>query len=333
MLEDSATGAGGTVDIRRPTGDFDPLASLPAEVGSSLAASPRWLPSKFHYDATGSEVFEEITRLPEYYPTRTELGILRRIAEPLVDTAQPRAVVEYGSGSASKTQAIMDAMQHAGVLDGYGAIEVSESALRGSAERLLARYPKMRFEGVVADFESDVALPFEGLPRLILFLGSTIGNLVRDEAVNFLDMVRKRMTPRDHLLIGFDLVKDVDILEAAYNDSAGVTEQFTLNLLRVVNRELGADFDTSGFRHLAEFNQDAARIEAHAVAQRDMSVSIPSIDLAFNLKAGERIRTEYSHKYTRESVEQLLAEAGLSLESWWTDEDDYFAVVLTRPRD
>ncbi|MDH3734677.1 MAG: L-histidine N(alpha)-methyltransferase, partial [Gemmatimonadota bacterium] len=158
------------VVIRRPVGDVDPLATLPEEVKRSLTDSPRWLPSKFHYDARGSEIFEEITRLPEYYPTRTELGILEVVSDAIVEEAKPQTLIEYGSGSASKTRAILDAMRRAGRLVGYGAIEVSEAALRGSAEVLLARYPGMRFEGVVADFENDVELPFEGLPRLILFL-------------------------------------------------------------------------------------------------------------------------------------------------------------------
>ena len=298
-----------------------------------LTSTPRWLPSKYHYDARGSELFEQITRLPEYYPTRTEKRILERVADEIVAEIMPRALVEYGSGSASKTRVILDAMRRLGVLEGYGAVEVSESALVGSLEALSERYPGLRVEGVIADFESDVELPFAELPRLILFLGSTIGNLTHLQGTEFARGVAARMAPEDGFLVGYDLVKDVALLEAAYNDAAGVTEQFSLNLLRVVNRELEGDLRLEDFRHVAVFNQDEARIEAYLVALRPVRARLAAIDLQLTLEKGERIRTEYSHKYTRDSATRMLEAAGLELVRWETDPDDFFAIALSRRRD
>ncbi len=319
------------VTIRRPTGDVDPMASLPEDARSGLSGTPKRLRSKYHYDARGSELFEQITALPEYYPTRTEEGILKRVADDVVSEVMPRALVEYGSGSASKTRVLLDAMERLGILEGYGAVEVSEAALLGSATTLFERYPDLRFEGVLADFESEVELPFAEPPRLILFLGSTIGNLTHAESSVFLRGVRSRMNQHDGFLIGFDLLKDVARIEAAYNDSAGVTAQFSLNILNVLNRELEGDFRLEDFRHEAVFNEAEGRIEAYLVAQRPVQARLVAIDLEVTFEEGERLCTELSHKYTRESATGLLESARLDLVRWESDPENLFAVALTRP--
>ncbi len=315
--------------IERPTGELDPMASLGADVRSGLGSRPKTLRSKYHYDARGSELFVQITQLPEYYPTRTEVGILEQIAEDVIADTRPCALIEFGSGAARKTQILLDEMSRAGCLEGYAAIEVSESALLESANELTDRYDALRFVGVLADFEAPVQLPFDDRPRLILFLGSTIGNLTSQEAVDFLEGVRSHMNPADRFLIGFDLVKDVSTLIAAYNDSAGVTAEFSLNVLNVINRELEGDIPVSAFRHEGIWNPDEARIEAYLTAERAVDATLEAIDLAIHWDAGETIRTELCHKYTKDSVEALVTRAGLRIDRWDTDEDDRFALALT----
>lgn len=321
----------GRVAIRRPRGELDPLSSLPADARAGLTDRPKWLRPKYFYDARGSALFERITELPEYYQTRTERTILERVAGDIVRAVRPRAVVEYGSGSASKTRALLDAIEREGRLEGYGAIEVSEAALVESAHALVGRYEGLRFEGVVADFEERVSLPFGDRPRLILFLGSTIGNLTHPEARAFLRNVRAELGADDGFLIGFDLVKDRAVLEAAYDDAEGVTALFNLNVLNVLNRELDADFRLEDFRHRAVYDAGERRIEMSLVARRDLRVRLAALDLEIEFRAGEAVGTELSHKYTRGSATGLLRDAGLEVERWDTDAEARFAVCLTRP--
>lgn len=318
------------IEIRRPARIAAPGATLERDVRRGLTAEPKWLPPKYFYDARGSRLFERITGLPEYYQTRTERSILRRITPALVEALEPRALVEFGSGSASKTRVLLDAMAASGGLEGYGAIEVSESALRASARRLVQRYPGLRVIGIVADFERPVPLPFADRPRLILFLGSTIGNLGHDEAVRFLRRIAAGMSAEDGFLIGFDLVKDVARLEAAYDDAEGVTAEFNRNVLRVLNRELDADFDPEAFRHEAFFDPGRSRIEMHLVSERTQVVRFSDLDWDVTFRAGESIRTEISHKYTRTSATGLLREAGLRLARWDPDDEGLFALGLAR---
>lgn len=318
--------------IRRARDAADPMAGLPDDARAGLAAPPRGLPPKYFYDERGSALFEEITRLPEYYQTRTEHGILERVADALVSELEPRALVELGSGSATKTRVLLDAMVAHGLLEAYGAVEVSETALVDAARALAERYPSLELEGVLADFERPVTLPFADRPRLILFLGSTIGNLERDEAIGFLSRVRDQMTPADGFLIGFDLVKDSRRLEAAYNDPGGVTARFNLNLLRVLNRELEGDFRLDDFEHRAVYDEGKARIEMYLVARRPLVARLRAIDLEVRLDGGERIRTELSHKYTGETARALVSDAGLVLTRWDTDPGPDFALGLARRR-
>jgi len=301
---------------------------LARDVRAGLTASPKALPPKYLYDARGSRLFEAITRLPEYYQTRTEKAILERCAAGVVADLRPRALIEFGSGSASKTRVLLDAMRDEGLLLGYGPVDVSADASRRAARVLVDAYPELRVEGVIGDFEHPHDLPFVGERRLMVFLGSTIGNLDPDDVIGFLRASAAEMSAADGFLIGFDLVKDTAVLERAYNDAAGVTADFNLNLLRVLNRELDADFMPELFRHRAFFNAPAARIEMHLESVREQSVRIEALDLRIPFGAGETIRTELSHKYTRSSVEGILEGAGLRLRRWETDPEGLFALGL-----
>ncbi len=330
MKQQSTVEAEAQITILRPSGALDPLAELPQDALRGLLSSPKWLPPKYFYDEMGSRLFERITALPEYYQTRVERSILEQGAPRLIDEVRPTALVEFGSGSASKTRVMLDEMAEMGLLGGYGAIEVSESALLASADRLVTAYPSLGFVGVLADFHHPIDLPFEAGSRLILFLGSTIGNLVAEEAVDFLGWVGKAMSEGDGFLIGFDLVKDQAVLEAAYNDAQGVTAEFNLNVLRVLNRELGADFDLAGFEHRAFYDTAASRVEMHLVSKRRQKVYVTALGMSFGFAEGETIRTELSHKYTEASATALLRAGGLELARWETDRDSWFAVALAR---
>lgn len=295
-----------------------------------LTSDPKTIPPKYFYDARGSRLFEAITRLPEYYQTRTERAILDRWAPEVVHDLRPGVLIEFGSGSAAKTRALLDSMRDEGLLHGYGPLDVSADASRRASEALALEYPELRVEGVIGDFERPHDLPFPGRRRLLIFLGSTIGNFTPDRSVTFLRSVAREMTPADGFMIGFDLVKDRATLERAYNDSAGITAEFNLNLLRVMNRELGADFDVGEFEHRAFYNEQETRIEMHLVSSRSQTVRLDTIDLVTEFERGESIRTELSHKYTRDSVEKLLGAGGLRLAAWETDSAGRFALALAR---
>ncbi|MDH3297169.1 MAG: L-histidine N(alpha)-methyltransferase [Gemmatimonadota bacterium] len=305
---------------------------LAEDARRGLTSSPKWMPPKYFYDARGSELFERITAQPEYYQTSTELEILQRIAPLIVDRVRPTALIEFGSGSASKTRVLLDEMRRAGQLGAYGMLDVSEAASRAAAVALVATYPRLEVECVIADFEQPQPLPFPGRRRLLAFLGSTIGNFEVEAAQAFLRGPAERMRDDDAFLIGFDLVKDRETIERAYNDAAGVTEAFNRNLLMVLNRELGADFDPSAFDHKAFYNESASRIEMHLVAKRAQSVRVTDLDMTVEFAPGETLRTELSHKYTRRSVEALLEAGNLALDMWETDPDQKFALGLARRR-
>ena len=321
---------GSRIVLRNTLREHESPFDLAKDARDGLTAVPRTLPSKYFYDARGSHLFEMITRLPEYYLTRAETEILQRESGRFVETSRPRVLVEFGSGAARKTRILLDAMRERGLLEGYGPVDVSVDASRRAAQALIRDYPDMVVEGVIGDFERPRNLPFSGRPRLIAFLGSTIGNLETVQAQAFLEAVRAEMTGADAFLIGFDLVKEANVLERAYNDAAGVTARFNLNVLRVLNRELGASFDLEAFRHRAEWNAGRSRVEMHLESLREQRILIPAIGLDVTVREGETIRTELSHKYTRESAEMLLGSSGLALESWCTDEARRFALALAR---
>ncbi|MEE9207020.1 MAG: L-histidine N(alpha)-methyltransferase [Gemmatimonadota bacterium] len=323
--------AGESIVLRDTMEQDDTPFDLAADARAGLTGSRKTLSPKYFYDARGSELFERITELPEYYQTVTEKRILERCAPGLVERLRPRVLVEFGSGSSYKTRVLLDAFRDAGLLHGYGPLEVSADAVRTAAEALIADYPGLLVEGVIGDFEHPHELPFPRERRLLAFLGSTIGNFEPEVAADFLHSVAARMSPGEGFLIGFDLVKDRETLEAAYNDAAGVTAEFNLNMLRILNRELGANFDLESFRHRAFYNEEASRIEMHLVSRRSQLVTLPAIELEVDFADGETVRTELSHKYTRESVESLLYQARLNLVEWQTDPDNLFALGLACP--
>ncbi|MFI6063222.1 L-histidine N(alpha)-methyltransferase [Streptomyces sp. NPDC051286] len=300
-------------------------AALRADVLHGLTRHPKTLPPKWFYDAHGSELFEEITRLPEYYPTRAEREILVARASGIATASGAQTLVELGSGSSDKTRHLLDALPG---LHSYVPVDVSESALRGAAETLLAERPDLSIHALIADFTDELTLPDTPGPRLVAFLGGTIGNLLPDERAVFLKSVRSLLSPGDSLLLGTDLVKDERTLVAAYDDAAGVTAAFNKNVLTVVDRELGADFAPADFDHVALWDPKREWIEMRLRARRALTVKIPELDLVVPFTAGEELRTEISAKFRKEGVRGELASAGLTLTQWWTDSADRFAVSL-----
>lgn len=319
-----------TIDRRLPA-DF--LAkSLRTDALRGLTADPKWLPPKWFYDQRGSELFEEITLLPEYYPTRAEREILTERAGQIAAATDARTLVELGSGSSTKTRLLLDALRERGTLTTYLPIDVSESALAGSGRTLLADYPGLTVQAVVGDFEHGLPEPGDDAgPRLVIFLGGTIGNLPPAQRDRFLRGLRAGLGPRDALLLGTDLVKDPAILVAAYDDSAGVTARFNKNVLAVLNRELDADFEPAAFEHVAHWDPDEEWIEMRLRSLSAQTVKVPDLDLAVTFMPGEEMRTEISAKFRREVVENELAAAGFELREWWTDSESRFALSLAKP--
>ncbi|THA77446.1 L-histidine N(alpha)-methyltransferase [Streptomyces sp. A0642] len=300
-------------------------AALRADVLHGLTRQPKTLPPKWFYDARGSELFEEITRLPEYYPTRAEREILIDRAAEIAAASGARTLVELGSGSSEKTRHVLDALPE---LHSYVPVDVSESALRGAAEALLEERPALSVHALIADFTAELSLPDTPGPRLVAFLGGTIGNLLPDERAAFLASVRSLLSPGDTLLLGTDLVKDEEVLVAAYDDAAGVTAAFNRNVLSVVDRELGADFALDDFEHVARWNPREEWIEMRLRARRALTVKVPELDLVVSFEAGEELRTEVSAKFRKDGVRGELAAAGLRLSRWWTDSGGRFALSL-----
>jgi L-histidine N-alpha-methyltransferase len=307
------------------------LKTMTEDVRRGLGGRPRSLPPKYFYDAVGSRLFDEITRLPEYYLTRTEETLLEALAPTLMRTLTPDDVVELGSGFSLKTRRLLAA--RGGTPLRYTPVDVDETTVAASAARLLAEDPALDVHAVVGDFERHLPhVPAPAGRRLVLFLGSTIGNLDPPARQALLTQVRELLRRGDRLLLGVDLVKDRADLEAAYNDAAGVTAEFNRNILRVVNRSLGADFRPDAFRHRAFYNAAEQRIEMHLVSERAQSVRVRTLDLTLRLEESETIWTESSYKFTRASTRAMLAGAGLRVVAWHTDRDARFALVLAAPR-
>ena len=324
-----------TIEHRLPA-DYR-AASLRADALAGLTATPKSLPPKWFYDAQGSALFEKITELPEYYPTRAERSILRAVSGQIASSSGARVLVELGSGSSEKTRLLLSALRAAGTLRSYVPVDVSESALTLAGDALAAEYPGLAVHAVVADFEQYLGVPSDtdgdagAGPRLVAFLGSTIGNMVPAERVTFLRRVRAQLRPGDAFLLGTDLVKDPAVLVAAYDDSAGVTAAFNKNVLAVLNAELGADFDLDAFDHVAVWNTAREWIEMRLRATSAQTVVVRDIGLAVEFTAGEEMRTEVSAKFREAGVRAELAAAGLSMRSWWTDEGAQFGLSLAVP--
>jgi L-histidine N-alpha-methyltransferase len=308
------------------------LATIADDVRDGLGRRPKELPPKYFYDERGSQLFERITRLPEYYPTRVEQQILDRVAPEIVSDTEPGELVELGPGSARKTHALLEPMLDRSPGTTYVPVDVSESAVRELADRLSDRYDGIRIHGVVGDFESDLErLHANGDRRLVVFLGGTLGNFDRGQRVAFLRRMHALLGPEDRLLVGTDLVKDREQLEAAYNDSAGVTAEFNRNVLRVINANLDGDLDPGGFDHVAFYDERRRRIEMRLRAREAHTSRIEALGMDVEFDDGEEIRTEISCKFTRTTLEREYAAAGLDLLGWHTDDENLFALSLTGP--
>ncbi|MEO5983215.1 MAG: L-histidine N(alpha)-methyltransferase [Pedococcus sp.] len=314
--------------------------ALREDVRAGLTSQPKSLPPKWFYDKVGSELYEQITRLPEYYPFDAEREILLARASQIVDRAACTMIVELGSGSSEKTRALIEALLEQTVDEQplYRAIDVSDTALHAAVDDLARRYPRLELESVRADFEhgltaalgpADDTEPTPG--RLVVFLGGTIGNQTPDQRQALLADLRDALRPGDTFLLGADLVKSPEVLVPAYDDAAGVTAAFNLNVLDVVNARLGATFDRADFRHVAVWDAEQAWIEMRLEARRDVTVQVEDLDLTIDFTEGEQLRTEISAKFTRARLEAEFVDAGFDSAGWWTDEAGRFSVSLWSP--
>jgi L-histidine N-alpha-methyltransferase len=319
-----------TVQVDVHLGPDDLARALEADVRAGLTASPKELPPKYFYDDRGSELFDEITRLPEYYPTRAERAILELHAAELATRSGADTLVELGSGTSEKTRLLLDALAAAGTLERFVPFDVSEATLVAAANAVADEY-RVSVHAVVGDFEHHLDRIPGGGTRMVAFLGSTIGNLTPAMRARFLAQVAAGLGPDDTFLLGTDLVKDPSRLVAAYDDDAGVTADFNRNVLRVVNRSLGADFDPDAFAHVARWDPEAEWVEMWLRSDGARTVRVEALGLDVHLGAGEAIRTEISAKFRRERVAGELATAGLVLDGWWTDPAGDFALSLARP--
>jgi L-histidine N-alpha-methyltransferase len=310
----------------------DAERSLRRDARRGLTANPRWLQPKWFYDARGSDLFEQITTLPEYYPTRAERSILGAHAHDIARHTAAHTLVELGSGSSEKTRLLLDALQEAGTLRQYVPLDVSQTALREAVAAIHGDYPRLAVHGVVADFTAHLDRIPGQTPRLVAFLGGTIGNFLPHERGDFLGALRDTLVPGDCLLLGSDLVKDPGVLVAAYDDAAGVTADFNRNVLAVLNRELGADFNLENYQHVAIWDPKNEWIEMRLRAAATARVTLSELDLDIILQAGEEIRTEISAKFRREGVDRELAKAGFEMDAWWTDPEGRFALSLAQVR-
>jgi L-histidine Nalpha-methyltransferase len=302
------------------------------EVEQGLSAIPKRLPPKLFYDEAGSRLFEQITETREYYPTRTERGILEDFAAEIASQAGGNlTLVEMGAGSASKTRVLIEAILRRQLRLTFYPVDVSPAALHGAVTSLNGDYPNLLVSPVVADFCHHMPQLNE-LPgcKLALFIGSTIGNFEPEEAAAFLTQLRESLAPGDGLLLGFDMRKDIETLHAAYNDRQGVTANFNLNVLARINRELGGSFDLDSFRHVAFWNRRMSRIEMHLESRLKQDVWVRDLNRAFHFARGERIHTENSYKFTTAAIATLLCRSGLKLEKTWTDREGWFSEVLAR---
>jgi len=304
---------------------------MAADVRAGLSKPFKELSPRYFYDERGSELFERITELPEYYPTRCERAILEREATAICEAAgAPASLIELGSGSATKTRVLLDAMRSANCLRTYVPVDISEEITRETAERIANEYAGVEVRGLVCDYELDLERVPVGGPRVIAFLGGTIGNFAPAQRASFLRRVANLLGPDDRFLLGTDLVKDRAALEAAYDDAQGVTAAFNKNVLAVLNRRLGGDFDPDAFEHVARWDEDNLWVDIRLRSLRNQVVNFESLEMVVPFRAGEEMRTEISTKFTRPGLERIYAEAGLELSDWWTDPEGLFALSLAR---
>jgi L-histidine N-alpha-methyltransferase len=308
--------------------DSDPVLAFAKAVSAGLNASQRWLHCSYLYDARGSELFEQICDLPEYYPTRTEAAILEKHADEICDVTGPVTIIELGSGTSVKTDYLLAAYTSDTTSVRYVPVDVSESALRVAAQNIGERRPLVQFSGIVGTYESAFHLFREHSPSLVVFLGSTIGNLNPAESSRFLSQLAGNMRSGDYFLLGIDLVKEVSVLEAAYNDSAGVTAEFTKNIFTRINRELGSSVDLDQIEHVAVYNPEWQRIEVSIEFLADQDVEVKPLGERFSIAAGERVLIEISRKFVLSETRDHIAQFGFSLNNVYTDDDEQFALLL-----
>ncbi|MFE0305928.1 L-histidine N(alpha)-methyltransferase [Amycolatopsis sp. NPDC058986] len=318
------------VDLDNHRAHADVTDELVGDVRAGLTAGQKWLPPKWFYDADGSELFERITALPEYYPTRSEREVLATRAGDVAQLTGAHTLVELGSGSSEKTRLLLDAFTGHGTLEAFVPLDVSESALAEATAAISADYPKLDVRGVVGDFTQHLDRLPGGQPRVVAFLGGTIGNFLPAERAAFLRSVRDVLDEGEWLLLGTDLVKDAGVLERAYDDAAGVTAEFNRNVLRVINTRLGADFDPDAFEHVSYWDAENEWIEMRLRSRGWQTVEIPGAGLTVEFADGEHIRTEISAKFRPGGVEAELGSAGFAVERWWTDSQQRFGVSLAR---
>jgi L-histidine N-alpha-methyltransferase len=318
-----------TVDVHLDAAEW--ATHLAEETARGLRSTPPWTPPVWFYDDVGSMLFDEITRLPEYYPTRAERSILDAHAADIARLSGAEVLVELGSGTSDKTRLLIDGLRAAGTLRGFVPFDVSEAVLRDAAASIAGEHPGLEVHAVVGDFHRHLGdIPREG-KRLVAFLGGTIGNLDPAQRARFLFDVDAMLDPGESFLLGTDLVKDRGRLLAAYDDAAGVTAAFNRNALAVMNRELGADFDPEAFDHRSHWDDEHAWIEMHLVARESQVVRVEALDLEVRLAAGEHLRTEISAKFTPERLREELWAAGLVVQEQWTDDDGDFLLTLATP--
>lgn len=308
----------------------DDRSALARDVRAGLGAERKSLPPKYFYDERGAKLFDAICDTAEYYPTRSEQALLKRIAGDVVERVRPTDVVELGSGSARKTRVILDAIERIVGSCRYVPFDVSEEMLRASSRRLLEDYDWLVVHGVVGDYDRHLDQLPAGERRLFLFLGGTIGNFSPGHDARFLGRVARELGADDRLLLGTDLIKDPALLDAAYNDAQGITAAFNRNVLRVLNRELGGRFDLADFEHVAFYDAEQQRIEMHLRARRRHDVRIEALDLTVHFERGETILTEISRKFSQASVCRLLRQGGLEPCEWYVPEDGSFGLSLSR---
>ena len=327
-MSETATRDQITIDVHIP--DSGPLAGMADDVLEGLSCPFKELPPKYFYDERGSELFERIMELPEYYPTRAERAILDARASEIADTTAARTLIELGSGSAAKTRCLLDAMRDADALEAYVPVDISEEITRRTAESLVEEYPGLRVHGVVCDYETHL----ERVPReegaIIAFLGGTIGNFRPAPRRSFLARIATLMYPGDRFLLGTDLVKDHARLEAAYDDSQGVTAEFNKNVLHVLNREFDGNFDPGSFEHVAFFDPDNSWIDIRLRSLCEQFVDLRTLDKRVHFARNEEMRTEISTKFTPERLEEIYADAGLEMTDLWTDPEGLYALSLAR---
>ncbi len=321
------------VSIHKPS-ESKPESSLAEEVRTGLTAVPKTLPPKYFYDEIGSDLFEQICATPEYYPTRVEHGLLEDVVDEVVDLSGPEVIVELGSGSSKKTELLLQAVLSAQPSLRYVPIDVSEKALVDAGERLARRFPPLTIDALLADYQGGLkheCVREEQASKLFVFLGGTIGNFDHAEAVELVSTVRRQMGDDDRFLLGADRVKDHETLHQAYNDKRGITAQFNLNVLRVINKELDAAFDLRTFEHRAFYDPKLSRIEMHLHSKLAQEVPIRALDLTVEFDRQESVLTEISRKFTGQGLAQLIEEADMVIERHYEPENRYFSLIFARP--